>query len=171
MSKPSWLDLADDYIGLKEIQGKYHNKNILEWWSYIGAWFKDDETPWCGAFVGNFLRRCSRKLPKHPYRALSYMEKGYGTKLEYPAVGAIGVLKRRGGGHVFFVEGETEDGKYIIGLGGNQSNAVSRAKFDKKDILAYVWPPTRKGVNTVPFASRYLLPKFDNNLKSISNMA
>lgn len=169
--KPSWLDLADDYIGLKEIPGKLHNKLILKFWLTIGAWFTDDETPWCGAFVGNFIKVCGRKLPKHPYRALSYAEITYGTPLPGPAVGCIAVVKRKGGGHVFFVEGETEDGEYIVGLGGNQSNSVNLAKFKKEDIVAYTWPPKSDGTKTYPYAHRYNLPKFDNQMQPVGTMA
>jgi uncharacterized protein (TIGR02594 family) len=58
MTDPKWIAKARGYLGLREVAGKQHNPQILAWWKAIGAsWYKDDETPWCGAFVGGVLAR------------------------------------------------------------------------------------------------------------------
>lgn len=49
-------------------------------------------------------------------------------------LGDVGVLSREGGGHVFIVIGKTPNGN-VIGLGGNQGNAVTFAEFDSKRLL------------------------------------
>jgi uncharacterized protein (TIGR02594 family) len=54
--EPHWLPIARKYIGLTEIPGKAHNPTILRWLTELKAWWKDDETPWCGTFVAAVLR-------------------------------------------------------------------------------------------------------------------
>jgi uncharacterized protein (TIGR02594 family) len=68
--------------------------------------------------------------------ALSYAK--YGQKLTKPMVGCIATKKRNGGGHVFFVV--SFDAKYVYGLGGNQNDQVSIARFPRSVINSYCWP-------------------------------
>ena len=159
----AWITEATKHIGLKEIKGKQHNKTILQWVKNLNGWFTDDETPWCGTFIAQCLQEADRDVPKHWYRALAYLK--YGTKLDKPAYGSIAVMSRSGGGHATFVVGESEDGKYIIGLGGNQSDMVNLAKFPKSRISAYVWPSYKSGAGSSPYPERYNLPKYDNNIR------
>lgn len=159
----TWVAEARKHIGLKEIKGNKHNPTILSWIANLGGWFKDDETPWCGTFIAECLRVSGRAYPKHWYRALAY--ESYGTKLPKAAYGCIGVMSRTGGGHVTFIVGETEDGKYLVGLGGNQSDAVNLMKFDKSRFTAFVWAERADGSKSVPNSGRYVLPKYSNNLK------
>ena len=160
---PAWIVEANKYIGLKEIVGRKHNPVILEWVKELDGWFTDDETPWCGTFVAICLKRASRSYPEHWYRALAYED--YGTRLAKPAYGCIGTMGRSGGGHVVFVVGETKDGKYLVGHGGNQSNAVNLMKFPKTRFTAWIWPSYGSGVLSSPYQSRYELPKYDDNLQ------
>lgn len=166
---PAWIVEATKHIGLKEIPGPKHNPTILQWIKNLGGWFTDDETPWCGTFIAQCLKEAGRGVPKHWYRALAY--ESYGTRLAKPAYGCIGVMSRTGGGHVAFIVGETKDGKYLVGLGGNQSNAVNLMKFDKSRFTAFVWPSYSNNVASSPYQSRYMLPKYDNSLKTSSNEA
>lgn len=55
-----------------------------------------------------------------------------------PAYGAICILSREGGGHVFFVTGISA--KFVWGIGGNQSDKVCEAKFDRARVLGFRWP-------------------------------
>lgn len=165
----AWIVEATKHIGLKEIAGPKHNQTILQWVKNLGGWFTDDETPWCGTFIAQCLKEAGRGVPKHWYRALAY--ESYGTRLAKPAYGCIGVMSRTGGGHVTFIIGETKDSKYLVGLGGNQSNAVNLMKFDKSRFTAFVWPTYDNGVASSPYPDRYKLPKYDNSLKTSSNEA
>lgn len=165
----AWIVEATKHIGLKEIPGPKHNPTILQWIKNLGGWFTDDETPWCGTFIAQCLKEAGRGVPKHWYRALAYAS--YGTRLAKPAYGCIGVMSRTGGGHVTFIVGETKDGKYLVGLGGNQSNAVNLMKFDKSRFTAFVWPSYSNNVASSPYPDRYKLPKYDNSLKTSSNEA
>lgn len=63
----SWIAIARSHIGLQEIAGSRHHPTILKWWKAIKAgWFTDDETPWCGAFVGGVLAQDGKAVAKEP---------------------------------------------------------------------------------------------------------
>jgi uncharacterized protein (TIGR02594 family) len=159
----SWVSKAKEYIGLKEIVGAKHNTTILDWLEYLSnikgadkAFWKEDETPWCGTFVAYCLHKSDRAIPKDWYRAKSYANPSYGTMLSKPAYGSIAVFHRNGGGHVAFVIGKTKDGKLVC-LGGNQGNMVSVKTFSTENVIAYVWSPNSLGEKRIPSDSRYSL--------------
>lgn len=151
-----WVAEARKHIGLVEIPGKNHNPTIVNWLIKLKAWWQDDETPWCGVFVGHCLAAANRPRPEHWYRAKAYAD--YGTRLSKPAYGCIAVMSRQGGGHVGFVVGEVSKGGDLLILGGNQGNKVSIARFPRSRITAYVWPPFEAGLQTHPANHRYALP-------------
>jgi uncharacterized protein (TIGR02594 family) len=134
---PRWLTIGLQSLGTKEIPGKATSPVIRRWLIELNAWWRDDETPWCGVFVAHCLRTAGKPVPKHWYRALAYAD--YGVELPRARLGAIAVMKRPGGGHVFLVLGFDHIGR-IIGLGGNQRNAVSLAVFEPGSILTYRAP-------------------------------
>lgn len=160
---PSWLEHARRYIGQKEIKGPRHNPLIIGWWKKINAaWFTDDETPWCGAFVGGVLAECGMKVAKNAASARAWLD--HGVKLSKPAVGCIVVFERAGGGHVGFVVGRDQKGNLMV-LGGNQSDAVTIAPFANNRVLGYRWP------GVAPFNFRYDLPIVQSNGKLSTNEA
>ena len=139
---PQWLKDAYKDIGMKEYAGKKHNPLIVKLFSTIKmSGIKDDETPWCAAFVGAKLEGAGFRSTRSAW-ALDYAKWGVSCAC---VRGAIGYKKRVNsagkviGGHVFFVVGQTQDGK-VLALGGNQGNAVSIATYDKRDIVGYRWP-------------------------------
>ena len=107
MKELAWLLEAKKHISLKETVGANHNPVIQAWLKDLGAWWKDDETPWCGVFVAHCLKVGGRDLPKNWFRAKEY--ETYGLPLKQPAYGCVVTFTRQGGGHVGFVIGE--DGK------------------------------------------------------------
>ncbi|HFC6370115.1 TPA: TIGR02594 family protein [Neisseria lactamica] len=161
-----WLAEARKHIGLKEIPGAKHNPVISAWLKEMGSftgaaksWYSDDETPWCGLFVGYCLGKAGRAVIKDWYRAKAWAAAGL-TKLPAPAYGSIGVKSRQGGGHVFFVVGKDAKGR-ILGLSGNQGNTVSIVPFNPADIDGYFWPSNLVGLTPVPSSptlERYRLP-------------
>ena len=155
MKELAWLAEARKHIGLKEIPGAKHNPIIQAWLKDLGAWWKDDETPWCGVFVAHCLKAGGRDIPKNWFRAKEY--ENYGLKLKQPAYGCIATFTREGGGHVGFVVGETEDGQLLI-QSGNQSNGVNIRAFPKSRATSYRWP-SKGGQLLPPDPSRYTLPK------------
>lgn len=133
-----WIVEGKKYIGLKEIPGSKHNTTIQKWLVNLKAWWMDDETPWCGVFVGHCIKSAGFKIPKYYMRAKAWSE-SWGQGLTNPTEGCIVVFDRKGGGHVGFVMGVTEDNLLAV-LGGNQGNAVNIAKFDRSRVVGYYWP-------------------------------
>jgi uncharacterized protein (TIGR02594 family) len=117
-------------LGLREIKGPKHAPRITKLLARLGAWWGDDETPWCGVMVAGWLSECGLPYPKHYYRALAWAD--YGIACPSPRLGSIAVLERIGGGHVGLVTAVTEDGRYVRLLGGNQGDMVSESWFDTK---------------------------------------
>lgn len=132
-----WVDVARRYIGTTEAAGPQHNPVIVRWLVQLGAWWRDDETPWCGTFVAAVMRECSIAPAKAWYRARAWLE--WGTPIAAPAVGAIVVFERIGGGHVGFIVGKTPAGHLLV-LGGNQGDAVNVRAFDPARVIGYRWP-------------------------------
>lgn len=138
--EPRWLVEARKHFGVTEIPGVTHHPLILKMWQVIGLLgIKDDETPWCAAFVGYCLERSGVESTRTGW-ARDYLK--WGIPLGEPCVGCIAVLARKGGGgHVFFVTEQDEHGN-PIGIGGNQGNAVNIKTFDRSRVLGYRWPAT-----------------------------
>lgn len=136
MSTP-WIDEARKLEGLKEVPGPASNPEIVRMWKDIKrGGIKDDATPWCAAFVGAMLERAGIVSSRFE-SALSYAK--WGKKLDYPLFGCIGVMEREGGGHVTFIIGHDGKGN-LLGLGGNQADAVNVRSFPKERFTAFRWP-------------------------------
>lgn len=163
---PAWLAQARKYLGQKERKGPHHNPHILKWWKNIGAPFNDDETPWCGAFVGGVLAETGIKPVIGGASARAWLK--LPVKIDKPAVGAVVVFwrgsKRGASGHVGFVVGKDQRGNLMV-LGGNQGDAVTIKPFGKDRILGYRWP------GIMPYASRYRLPIISSDGKVSTNEA
>lgn len=137
MTEPAWLGTARNYIGVAEIPGVQENTMIVGWLKKLkAAWFSE-EVPWCGTFCAVCMTEHNLLLPKHWYRARDWLN--WGVKLSAPELGCIVVYERKGGGHVGFIVGQDARG-YLMTLGGNQSDKVSIAPFDRSRVLGYRWP-------------------------------
>ena len=137
MTEPAWVVAGRRWLGAAEIPGSETAPMIRGWLLKLGAWWKDDETPWCGTFVAACLRETGQPIPKHWFRARAYLD--WGVTLRAPAVGAIVIYERGGAGHVGFVVGLDKLGN-LMTLGGNQGNRVSIAPFSTARVLGYRWP-------------------------------
>lgn len=137
MTEPAWLIEARKHIGLKEIKGSAHNGTIVQFWKAIKrGGIKDDETPWCAAFVGAMLETVG--VISTRFESAKSYEK-WGVKLDAPAVGCVVVFARDGGGHVGFVVGQDKAGNLLV-LGGNQGDAVNIKTFPRSRVTSYRWP-------------------------------
>jgi uncharacterized protein (TIGR02594 family) len=135
---PAWIAIGRNKIGQREITGPKHNSWISTGWARLGAkWFNDDETPWCGFFVADCLDAAGLPYPKEFPRAKSYATWGTACPAQ---LGAIGVKSRSGGGHVFFIVGETLDGKNYKVLEGNANNMVRIGDIPKSVVTDIRWP-------------------------------
>lgn len=134
---PAWLVEARKYIGTREIPGIRHEPLILQWWRKIRrGGIKDDETPWCAAFVGACLEDVGIVSSRFE-SARSYLT--WGRQIDKPVHGCIVVFSRDGGGHVGFLVGVDAKGGLLI-LGGNQGNAVNVRSFPRSRVSGYRWP-------------------------------
>lgn len=137
MSAPLWLREAYRHVGVREMPGPAHEPAILAWWKTIRrGGIRDDETPWCAAFVGACLESAGVVSTRFE-SARSYLQ--WGDVLSSPLLGSIVVLGRTGGGHVGFVVGLTAAGDPLV-LGGNQDDQVSVRRFASSRVLGYRWP-------------------------------
>lgn len=137
MKEQKWIELARKFVGLSEVKGSQHEPEILQMWRDIKrGGIKDDETPWCAAFVGAMLERAGVKSSRFE-SAKSYLQ--WGQQLVLPVPGCIVVFTRQGGGHVGFAVGRDKPGNLLI-LGGNQSDAVNIRAFPVSRVSGYRWP-------------------------------
>jgi len=136
MNDPQWLVEAKKHLGVRELPGAPTQPVISRWLAQLGAWWKDDETPWCGVAVAAWFKTVGYPLPKHWYRAKGWLD--WGVMIDRPTIGAVAVLERPGGGHVGLIVGFTPDSVTLIG--GNQGNAVSIANFPRQRVVGYRWP-------------------------------
>lgn len=154
-----WLDVAKTFLGTKEVPGKKSNPKIMQWAANLGGWiksfYKDDSIPWCGLFVANCMNAAGYKPVAAALSALAWNEFGIPTQ---PRLGAVMVFKRTGGGHVGFYVSE-DDTTYHI-LGGNQSDAVTITRVEKKRFVGARWP---RGVPYPPEAVP-IKKKFDGKI-------
>ncbi len=132
-----WLNVARRHLGVAETPGKDTTPAIRRWLIELGAWWADDETPWCGVFCASVMRECGMPVPKAWYRAKAWLL--WGIPIDEPVEGCIVVFGREGGGHVGFVVGRDHRGNLMV-LGGNQGNRVSIAPFNPSRVLGYRWP-------------------------------
>lgn len=138
MNEPSWIIVARRLLGTTEIPGARHNQTIIGWLDNLKAWWRDDETPWCGVFVAECMRQAGYSPPKHWMRARAWAD--WGIPIPAPAYGCVAVFARTGGGgHVGFVVGVDTAGRLMV-LGGNQGNKVSIAPFNTDRVIAYRMP-------------------------------
>jgi uncharacterized protein (TIGR02594 family) len=137
-TQPRWLQKAYAYEGLREIPGPRHNATIIGWLTKLRAWWRDDETPWCGVFCAAVMQEAGLPYPRLYMRAKAWSDYGALLRPDRLSPGAILVFHRRGGGHVGFYVGE-DAGFYYV-LGGNQSNAVNVMKLGKSRLVASRWP-------------------------------
>jgi len=140
MQQPAWMAAAWAELGQAERPGAASNSRILDYFRAAGhAEIADDETAWCAAFVGACLERAG-VVSTRSLMARSYL--AWGTATKAPSVGTVVVLSRGDDpalGHVGFLVGETST--HLILLGGNQSNAVTVAAFDRARVLGFRAPP------------------------------
>ena len=166
MNDPAWIATAKSYLGQKEVKGPQHNPHILKWWKKIGAPFQDDETPWCGAFVGGVLAETGIKPAAGGAAARNWNK--FGKKLAKAAVGCIVVFWRGSpqgySGHVGFVVGKDQYGNLMV-LGGNQADAVNIKPFGRDRVLGYRWP------GIAPYEERYNLPVIGSDGRVSTNEA
>lgn len=102
---------------------------------YIGTNPTNRRTLWCGAFMDKVLRDSGYKGGGN--LAMAYAK--YGRRVSGPQVGAIAVLRRRGGGHVGVVSGVDPNGNPIV-ISGNHNRTTAESVYPRGRVVAYVVP-------------------------------
>lgn len=128
--------------GTKEIVGKKHNPAILAMFDACGwEYINDDETPWCGAFIGYCAKAAGLDIPKIAIRASEWAN--WGTEQKIAMFGDVLVFSRKGGGHVGIYVAEDDECYHV--LGGNQGNAVNVTRIEKSRCTAIRRTPWKVG--------------------------
>lgn len=132
------FELAQRFIGMREVPGSSDNDAVLTMLKLDGDWPQHDEVPWCSAFV-NFLAWMLRLPRSKNLRARSWLEVGRPIPLDQAKPGYdVVIIQRPGGaqpgpevidapGHVFVYAGV--EGDDVLGIGGNQGNMVSVGRY------------------------------------------
>lgn len=130
----------------KRLLGRHESRDN----GWLKSWLKSDgktlgdpaKLPWCGDFVETCIRLALPGEPfpgalgQNPYWARNWLGLGVATSLTY---GAILVFERGpSSGHVGFAVGQDDSNLFV--LGGNQSNAVTVARLEKRRLLGARWP-------------------------------
>jgi uncharacterized protein (TIGR02594 family) len=158
ISRPLWLEAGIKLIGVAETPGSKNTKAIMDWAKEDN--FKDytaDSIPWCALFMNHILMSVGLKGTGTLW-ALDFEGKWPSVKLIGPAVGAFAPMKRTGGGHIICIVGKDQHGN-IMGLGGNQSDAVTIAPFAVSRLnQGFYWPkgptlPAHIGINSLPLVT------------------
>jgi len=137
------FDIAERFVGTKEVGGKIDNPAIMSMLTLDKDWPSNDEVPWCSAFANYVCWLC--RLPRSKdLRARSWLTIGKGIDLDKAEPGDIIVLQRGSGdqpgpevidapGHVGFYAGMFQG--FIEVLGGNQSDQVKISRYPVKRLL------------------------------------
>lgn len=158
ITRPLWLEAGLKYLGTKEFAGGKDNPVIIDWAKEeggdIASEYTHDSIPWCALFANHILTKVGLKGTETLW-ALDFAGKWPCIRLAGPAVGAFAPMKRQGGGHIMVIVGRDQLGN-IMGLGGNQSDAVTIAPFAVSRLnQGFYWPkgpslPTHIGLRSLP---------------------
>lgn len=152
--KPTWLNVAESQLGVKEITGERHNPIVLEYHRTTTLSERaagKDETPWCSSFVNWCLIKAGYKGTNNAL-ARSWLQ--WGIELLEPQEGCITVIRRkqhgpdaatgsRRGFHVGFYVGHSPHSIRL--LGGNQRDQVKLSNYPLKvyELRGFRWPSVR----------------------------
>lgn len=161
ISRPLWLEAGIKLLGVHEGLGSKDNQEIIDWakdeGGEIAKEFNHDSIPWCALFANHILTKVGLKGTETLW-ALDFAGNWPCIRLAAPAVGAFAPMKRSGGGHIMVIVGKDQHGN-IMGLGGNQSDAVTIAPFAVSRLnQGFYWPkgpslPQVIGFNSLPLVN------------------
>lgn len=141
----TWVRIARNLIGTRELPGAANNPTIMGWGNALGVRvlgipYTADSIPWCGLFMAWVMVQAGFKPPAIAIRAKEWEKFGDPLPMTMtPPEGAVAVFTRNGGGHVGIVVGIHPNGDLDI-LGGNQGDAVNIRRFPRTRLTAFRWP-------------------------------
>lgn len=138
------FELAQRFIGTKETPGVASTPIVLAMLKLDSSWVAGDDVAWCSAFC-NFVAWLLRLPRSKSLSARSWLQVGQAIALADAQPGFDVVILKRGlgaqpgpeviqaPGHVGWFAGR--EGDDVLILGGNQSDAVTVARFTSSRIL------------------------------------
>lgn len=122
-----WAGRTEDVIG-RTIN--YHHELGTRWLKSLSG----SSNAWCASFVNWCLREAGYTISKDHFRARSFVSDANFAQIDAAIYGALGVV---GTSHVGFVYAKAANGNPIM-LGGNQSDQINFAAFNKASMRYYV---------------------------------
>lgn len=160
---PALVAAALKEYGTTEVPGSRNNSRIIGWAKEVAKcdstpysrwaadWYTHDSVPWCGLFMATMAcRTMGNKPDRAPVN--SYLSALAWAAWAEPVdfrntnniwCGDVAVFTRSGGGHVSIIVGVSQDGKNVICIGGNQSDAVNISSFPISRLYAVRRPKYR----------------------------
>lgn len=130
------FDLAQRFVGLKEVAGPVSDPQVLAMLQLDATWPTDDAVPWCSAFT-NWIAWLLRLPRSKSLAARSWLGVGRAIDLHDAHPGFDVVVLQRGtnpaAGHVAFFAGLVGD--HVQLLGGNQGNQVCVEAFPIASVI------------------------------------
>lgn len=127
----TWMNIAKAETGQKEIVGAETNPRILEYHACTTLSSKDENTPWCSAFLNWVMKQAGIENTRS---AAAKSWALWGQKIDNPQYGCVVVMDHHVG---LFVK---EIPLFVCVLGGNQGDQVKESWFRKAKVLSYRWP-------------------------------
>jgi uncharacterized protein (TIGR02594 family) len=135
---PLLVDHGFQLWGTTEIPGPKSNPEILAWAEELRLQkvYTNDDTAWCGLFMAYVVKQSGRTPIPNPLWARNWAKWGAKVDLlkDKASLGDVLVFERGSGGHVGIYIAEDATTYYV--LGGNQSNTVNVARYQKSRLLA-----------------------------------
>lgn len=132
------FEYAWTFYGEEELYGASHNNVIVSFWNGILDWVKDDETPWCSAFMNHTHLSTGYKYTGKA-NARSWLD--LDSKVKDPKPGDIAIFWRNKPnswqGHVgFFLRYNPSKSKILV-YGGNQNNKLAPMWYSSNRLLGF----------------------------------
>jgi len=129
-------------LGVREIPGFESNPRINVYASFTTLKATSDEISWCSSLI-NAVVYWSGFKPTRSAAARSWLD--WGISLEVPIVGCIVVFERKdannpNAAHVAVCDHADISNGIVRVVGGNQSNAVTVARYPVSKVLGYRAP-------------------------------
>lgn len=137
---------ASQFLGVKEIYGAESNPTILKFWELLNiTWAKDDNVAWCAAAHNAILKLAGCNYYESGLARKTLDLKDTGITIESAILGDSVVFSRGSNpthGHVgIFIRAEgTESNRYIVCLGGNQSDEFRASRYPASRLLGFRRP-------------------------------
>lgn len=138
------LQLAERFLGFREVPGSVHNPHVLAMLTLDAKWVTSDEVHWCSAFV-NYIAWLLNLPRSKSLAARSWLRVGKEVALSDARPGFDVVIFSRGTGpqpgptaldapgHVAFFAGRAPGSVRVVG--GNQSDAVTQSVYSPGAVL------------------------------------